>query len=56
MLVRQETVYMLDVVRARLEYPELKRAVLETHNHWRRTARSSYALLIEKKGSGLSLI
>ena len=56
LLVRKETVYVLDVVRARLEYPELKRAVLETHNRWRRTGCSSYALLIEKKGSGLSLI
>lgn len=27
LLVRKETVYVLDVVRARLEYPELKRAV-----------------------------
>lgn len=56
LLVRKETVYVLDVLRARLEYPELKRAVLETHNRWRRTGCSSYALLIERKGSGLSLI
>ena len=56
LLVRKETVYVLDVLRARLEYPELKRAVLETHNCWRRTGCPSYALLIERKGSGLSLI
>jgi hypothetical protein len=32
----------------------LKRTVLEQHNRWRRFA-SNYALLIEGKGSGLSL-
>jgi len=55
LLARGETIYILDVVRARLEYPDLKRAVLEQHNRWRDVA-SNYALLIEKKGSGLSLI
>jgi predicted phage terminase large subunit-like protein len=55
LLARRETIYILDVVRARLEYPDLKRAVLEQHNRWRHVA-SNYALLIEKKGSGLSLI
>jgi predicted phage terminase large subunit-like protein len=56
LLVRKVTVYVLDVVRARLEYPDLKRAVLEHHYRWRNVGCSSYALLIEKKGSGLSLI
>ena len=55
LLARGETIYILDVVRARLEYPDLKRAVLQQHNRWRHFA-SNYALLIEKKGSGLSLI
>jgi predicted phage terminase large subunit-like protein len=55
LLARGETIYILDVVRARLEYPDLKRAVLQQHNRWRHVA-SNYALLIEKKGSGLSLI
>jgi predicted phage terminase large subunit-like protein len=55
LLARREMIYILDVVRARLEYPDLKRAVLEQHNRWRHVA-SNYALLIEKKGSGLSLI
>jgi predicted phage terminase large subunit-like protein len=55
LLARGETIYILDVVRARLEYPDLKRAVLHHHNRWRPLA-SNYALLIEKKGSGLSLI
>ena len=55
LLVRGETVYVLDVTRARLEYPDLKRAVLSHHNRWRQTA-ADYCLLIERKGSGLSLI
>jgi predicted phage terminase large subunit-like protein len=55
LLVRGETVYVLDVTRARLEYPDLKRAVLSQHHRWRH-AVSNYSLLIEKKGSGLSLI
>lgn len=55
LLVRGETVYVLDVTRARLEYPDLKRAVLSQHHRWRH-AVSDYSLLIEKKGSGLSLI
>ena len=55
LLARGETIYIVDVLRARLEYPDLKRAVLEQHNRWCDVA-SNYALLIEKKGSGLSLI
>ena len=49
LLVRGETVYVLDVIRARLEYPDLKRAVLSHHRRWRQTA-PVYSLLIEKKG------
>jgi predicted phage terminase large subunit-like protein len=56
LLVRKETVYILDVVRARLEYPDLKRVVLQMHERWRNAGAWSYDLLIEKKGSGLSLI
>lgn len=55
LLVRGETVYVLDVTRARLEYPDLKRTVLSHHSRWRQTA-AEYCLLIERKGSGLSLI
>jgi predicted phage terminase large subunit-like protein len=55
LLVRGETVYVLDVTRARLEYPDLKRAVLSHHRHWRQMVPVC-SLLIEKKGSGLSLI
>ena len=46
---------VLDVIRARLEYPELKRAVILHHNRWRQVA-PDYALVVENKGSGLSLI
>jgi predicted phage terminase large subunit-like protein len=56
LLVRKETVYVLDVVRARLEYPDLKRVVLDCHDRWRRFGCYPFTLLIEKKGSGLSLI
>jgi predicted phage terminase large subunit-like protein len=56
LLVRKETVYILDVVRERLEYPDLIRVVLKHHRGWRNAGCSSYALLIERKGSGLSLI
>jgi predicted phage terminase large subunit-like protein len=55
LLVRGEIVYILDVIRERLEYPDLKRAVISQHLHWRRPP-AAYYLLIEKKGSGLSLI
>jgi predicted phage terminase large subunit-like protein len=54
-LVRKETIFILDVVRARLEYPELRRAVILHHQRWRK-ATHNYALIIEKKGAGLSLI
>jgi predicted phage terminase large subunit-like protein len=52
---RGESVYLLDVVRKRLEYPELKRCAIELHRRWKNLA-NSYALLIEDKGSGMSLI
>jgi predicted phage terminase large subunit-like protein len=52
---RGETVWVLDVFRERLEYPDLKRKVIELHQRWRHAA-NDYALLIENKGSGMSLI
>jgi predicted phage terminase large subunit-like protein len=45
----------LDVVRERLDYPDLKRKVMQLHFQWRNTV-ASYSLLIENKGSGMSLI
>ena len=53
--VRNENAYLLDVLRERLEYPDLRRKVIEVHRRWR-TVTSNYALLIENKGSGMSLI
>src|SRR5215475_1579266 len=55
LLVRGETVYILDVIRARLEYPDLRRAVMFQHGRWGQTL-AAYSLLIEKKGAGVSLI
>ena len=37
--VRGETVYVLDVIRERLEYPELRRKVIALHQKWRRALR-----------------
>jgi predicted phage terminase large subunit-like protein len=53
--VRGETVFVLDVLHNRLEYPDLRRAVLDMHHRWRNFV-NDYALLIEDKGSGMSLI
>jgi predicted phage terminase large subunit-like protein len=53
--VRGETVFVLDVVRERLEYPDLRRKVIELHRQWRNWT-NDYALLIENKGSGMALI
>ena len=54
-LVRGDSAYMLDVFRDRLEYPDLKRKIIEFHHRWR-TYTNNYALLVENKGSGMSLI
>ena len=53
--VRDENAYILDVLRDRLDFPDLRRKVIEVHRRWR-SVTSSYALLIENKGSGMSLI
>jgi predicted phage terminase large subunit-like protein len=53
MQVRGGTVFVLDVVRERLDYPDLKRKVKALHAQW---SGADYTLLIENKGSGLSLI
>jgi predicted phage terminase large subunit-like protein len=53
--VRGETVHVLDVIRQRLEYPDLKRRIIEVHKCWRYQA-NSYDLAIENKGSGMCLI
>jgi hypothetical protein len=53
LLVRHQTIYILDVIRARLEYPDLKRAVLENYRLWYRM-NPSCDLVIEKKGQVLA--
>jgi predicted phage terminase large subunit-like protein len=53
--VKGETVYVLDVIRERLEYPDLKRKVIAGYRQWR-NACSRCELVIENKGSGMSLI
>ena len=53
--VRGDTIYILDVVREQLEYPDLRRAVMWSHHRWV-NACTSFALLIENKGSGMSLM
>jgi predicted phage terminase large subunit-like protein len=55
LLVRGGTAYVVEVVRDRLDYPDLRRKVIEYHRRWARVSRN-YSLLIENKGSGMSLI
>jgi len=43
--------YLLDVFRRRLNYPELKRAVIEQHKHY-----PNATVIIEDKASGIQLI
>lgn len=50
-LVRGKDYYLIDLVRAKLPYPELKRAVIALAKKYR-----PKAVLIEDKGSGTSLI
>jgi predicted phage terminase large subunit-like protein len=53
--VKGETAYVLEVFRGRLEYPDLKRKVIAVYRQWR-NACSRFELVIENKGSGMSLI
>jgi predicted phage terminase large subunit-like protein len=53
--IKGETAYVLDVVRNRLEYPDLKRKVIEVYRNWR-NACDQCELVIENKGSGMALI
>jgi predicted phage terminase large subunit-like protein len=50
-LVRGKEYYLIDLVRARLTYPDLKRAVIDLYQRYK-----PKAVLIEDKGSGISLI
>ncbi|HLL24360.1 MAG TPA: phage terminase large subunit, partial [Kofleriaceae bacterium] len=55
LLVRDGTAFVLDVVRERLEYPGLRRKVVEVHRQWESLV-GDYTLLVENKGSGISLV
>jgi predicted phage terminase large subunit-like protein len=50
-LVRDREIFLLDVVRVRLEYPDLRRRAIELADRYNPTA-----ILIEDKGSGIQLI
>jgi len=51
LVYKREAIYILDVVRARLEYPDLKKKIIATKHRF----KADY-VLIEDKGSGMSLI
>ena len=50
-LMRGEAHYLLDVVRERLDFPDLKRRAIALHEGW-----GPLATLVEDKGSGISLL
>lgn len=50
-LVYKDDIYILDVFRDRLDYPELKKKIISMRKHWK-----TDTLLIEDKGSGTGLI
>ena len=49
--VIQDDIYLLDVDRARLDFPSLKRRVIELAQHWR-----PRSIIVEDKGAGTALI
>ena len=50
-LLREEAHYLIDLVRDRLEFPDLKRRAIALHERWR-----PLATLVEDKGSGTALL
>jgi len=54
-VVKGESIYILQVIRDRLDFPALRRKVIEIYRRWQPAARNC-SLLIENKGSGQSLI
>jgi predicted phage terminase large subunit-like protein len=54
-VVKGESIYILQVLRDRLDFPALRRKVIEIYRRWQPAARNC-SLLIENKGSGQSLI
>jgi predicted phage terminase large subunit-like protein len=53
--VRRGRFFLLEVIREQLEYPDLRRKVMQVYERWR-YACNRCNLLIENKGSGMSLI
>jgi predicted phage terminase large subunit-like protein len=51
--IKGDFFYLLDLVRLRLDYPNLRRKVIEVYQQWR---YSGVTLIIEDAGSGTSLI
>lgn len=47
-------IYLIDVIRARLDYPELKQRLIHLNNRWR--GRGLRGLYVEDKASGQSII
>jgi phage terminase large subunit-like protein len=52
--VRGDLYYLLDLVRVRLDFPALKRMVIEVYDRW--TSQQKPTILIEDAGSGADLI
>jgi len=52
--VRGDLYYLLDLVQARLDFPALKRMVIEVYDRW--AAQQKPTILIEDAGSGTGLI
>jgi len=53
---KKGTIYLLDVYREKLEFPDLIRKVVEKHDHAKQKYMHSVTLLIEDQASGTSLI
>lgn len=53
-LDRNGDIYIVDVLRAKYDFPELKQRLIRLNNHWR--GRGLRAMYIEDKASGQSLI
>ena len=50
-MIVKDTIYIVDVIRERLDYPSLKKRIVQAKARWK-----AQTILIEDKGSGISLI
>lgn len=57
-VTEQGKLHVLDMVHEKLEYPELKRSIIDLYNKWQRGRgiTSATALYLENKASGIQLI